>query len=58
MLPLYVVIKMDDEATANDMPAGTVGSAAIYTESATMTHIIRKVMIRMDSLMNYLVPTM
>jgi len=38
------------------LPAGTVGTAAIYTKSAGMTHIIRKVMIRMQSLMNYLIP--
>ena len=34
------------------------GTAAIYTQSASMTHIIRKVMIRMDSLLNYVVPWM
>jgi multidrug resistance efflux pump len=57
-LPFYVTIKLDDGAAASDMPAGTVGTAAIYTETATMTHIIRKVMIRMESYMNYFVLTM
>ena len=57
-LPFYVSIILKDEAAAQAMPAGTVGTAAIYTETATMTHIIRKVMIRMESYMNYIVPTM
>lgn len=57
-LPFYVGIKLKDEAAGLEMPAGTVGTAAIYTETATATHIIRKVMIRMESFLNYIVPTM
>jgi len=41
---------------AEDLPAGTAGTAAIYTKSAGMTHIIRKVMIRMESYMNFIIP--
>ena len=33
---------------------GMTGSAAIYTDTASAFGIIRKVMIRMESLMNYL----
>ena len=57
-LPFYVSIILKDEAAAQEMPAGTVGTAAIYTKTATATHIIRKVMIRIESYMNYIVPTM
>ena len=49
-------IGLDDDDAAVNLPAGTAGTAAIYTQSAGMTHIIRKVMIRMDSLLNYVVP--
>jgi len=57
-LPFYVGIILKDEEAARALPAGTVGTAAIYTETATATHIIRKVMIRMESFLNYIVPTM
>lgn len=40
----------------NLLPGGADGTAAIYTESAGATHVIRKVMIRMDAWMNYVVP--
>jgi RND family efflux transporter MFP subunit len=56
--PFYVRIALDDSNAAVNLPAGTAGTAAIYTQSAGMTHIIRKVMIRMDSLLNYVVPWM
>jgi hypothetical protein len=54
--PFFVRIELDDDDAAASLPAGTVGTAAIYTQSAGTTHIIRKVMIRMQSLMNYLIP--
>lgn len=54
--PFFVRIGLDDDDAAVNLPAGTAGTAAIYTQSAGMTHIIRKVMIRMDSLLNYVVP--
>ena len=52
----HVSGRLDDNDAAVNLPAGTAGTAAIYTQSAGMTHIIRKVMIRMDSLLNYVVP--
>ncbi len=54
--PFFVRIKPDDENSVKDLPAGTAGTAAIYTDASRMTHIIRKVMIRMKSFMNYIVP--
>lgn len=38
------------------MPGGAGGSAAIYTETVRATHLIRKVMIRMDAWLNYIRP--
>lgn len=54
--PFYVRVQLDDPEGAKLLPAGTVGTAAIYTHSAAMTHIIRKVMIRMESFLNYIIP--
>ena len=37
-------------------PGGSIGTAAIYTEASELTHIIRRVMIRMESWLNFVVP--
>ena len=37
------------------IPGGAGGVATIYTSSVQATHVIRKVMIRMDAWMNYLI---
>jgi len=52
-----VILELRDEQV--DVPrlgGGAVGTAAIYTDTATATHIIRRVMLRMESWMNYLIP--
>ena len=54
--PFFVRVALDDGQATENLPAGTVGSAAIYTESVAATHIIRKVMIRMESILNYINP--
>ena len=56
--PFFIRIKLDDEDNLKNIPAGTVGTAAIYTEASQMTHIIRKVMLRMESFINYLKPSL
>ena len=38
------------------LAGGAKGFAAIYTESMQTTHVIRKVMIRMDAWTNYVLP--
>jgi len=38
------------------VPGGAVGMGAIYTDSVKATHIIRKVMVRMQAWLNYLIP--
>ena len=38
------------------VPGGAVGTGAIYTDSARATHIIRRVMVRMQAWLNYLLP--
>lgn len=53
--PVQVVLKLnDDRVSAADLPGGAVGTAAIYTDHVTFTHVIRRVMLRMTSWLNYL----
>lgn len=54
--PFVVRVALDDPAIAAKLPAGTTGTAAIYTSSAKPTHIIRRVMIRMSAWLNYINP--
>ncbi len=55
--PYGVRLKLDEgqELPLAKIPGGAAGTAAIYTASAEMSHVIRKVMMRMDAWMNYLV---
>jgi RND family efflux transporter MFP subunit len=55
-LPLAVRVSMDDAAVAAQLPVGATGEAAIYTNSVKLTHIIRRVMIRMTAWLNYINP--
>lgn len=54
--PLFVRLKLDDESFANKLPAGATGEVAIYSPNGKPAQIIRKVMIRMAAIKNYIVP--
>jgi RND family efflux transporter MFP subunit len=54
--PFWVRVDLDDKEAEKSLPAGAAGTATVYTTSATMTHLIRKVMIRMESYLNYINP--
>ncbi len=54
--PLVVRVKLDDEELASRLPAGGTGDAAIFTEHVRVTHIIRRVMLRMIAFVNYINP--
>jgi len=54
--PFWIRVELDDENAAKSLTPGAAGTATIYTSSAAMTHIIRKVMIRMESYLNYINP--
>jgi RND family efflux transporter MFP subunit len=54
--PFGVRVELDDGQTAARLPAGATGDAAIYTQSASATHVIRRIMIRMTSYLNYVLP--
>ena len=52
-----VILKIEDEADLPfGVPGGAIGTAAIYTESARATQVIRKVMVIMQAWMNYIIP--
>jgi multidrug resistance efflux pump len=54
--PFAVRLMLDDDAVAARLPAGAVGTAAIYSGKMAAIYIIRRVMIWMDAWMNYVVP--
>ena len=55
--PYGVILKLDDaDIDPNELPGGAIGAAAIYTESVKVTHIIRRVELRMKSWLNYISP--
>jgi len=55
--PIGVILKLDaDSIDVSKLPGGALGSAAIYTDTMAPTHVIRKVMIRMDAWTNYIIP--
>jgi len=51
-----VKFDVDDRDKGVFLAAGAAGDAAIYTEHAAFLHIIRKVILRVGSYLNYLIP--
>ena len=49
-------VKLDDAAFARSLPAGSVGTAAIFTDHVKAAHVIRKVLLRQVAIMNYVNP--
>jgi multidrug resistance efflux pump len=54
--PFVVRIKLDDGEVARNLPAGSAGTAAIYTEHLKPTHVVRRVILRQVALVNYVNP--
>ena len=54
--PFIVRVKLDDEAAARRLPAGSTGLAAIFTDHITITHVIRRVVLRQTAILNYINP--
>jgi len=55
-VPFVVRVKLDDEAFAKALPAGSMGTAAIYTDHVKVSHIIRRVLLRQVAILNYVNP--
>ncbi|EJT01959.1 biotin/lipoyl-binding protein [Rhizobium sp. CCGE 510] len=54
--PFVVRIKLDNADLAATLPAGTTGTAAIFTARVKAAHIIRKVLLRQVAITNYVNP--
>lgn len=54
--PFVVRFTLDDEALSRRLPAGSTGTAAIYTEHVQAAHVIRKVVLRQTAILNYVNP--
>jgi multidrug resistance efflux pump len=54
--PFIIRIKLDDQDLARRLPAGSTGLAAIYTDHVLVSHTIRKVMLRLTAILNYVNP--
>jgi RND family efflux transporter MFP subunit len=54
--PFVARVKLDDTALADSLPAGSTGTAAIFTDRVKAAHIIRKVLLRQIAITNYINP--
>jgi RND family efflux transporter MFP subunit len=54
--PFVVRVKLDDQELSKQLPAGSAGTAAIFTEAARPTHFIRKILLRQVAILNYVDP--
>ena len=54
--PFWVKIVPGEELASLELPVGATGTVAIYTKTGAPTHVIRKVIIRVEAIMNYIVP--
>jgi RND family efflux transporter MFP subunit len=54
--PFVVRFKLDDQELAKRLPAGSTGTAAIYTDRVRVAHVIRKVILRQAAILNYVNP--
>ena len=52
----HVRFDLVDDTVERELPAGAVGSIAVYTSEIKAAHIIRKVMMRMETFMNFIIP--
>jgi multidrug resistance efflux pump len=54
--PFVVRIKLDDADVLRRLPAGSAGEVAIFTDHVKASHVIRRVMLRMTAILNYINP--
>jgi RND family efflux transporter MFP subunit len=54
--PFVVRVALDDSAFAQRLPAGSTGTAAIYTDHLKPTHVVRRVLLRQVAIINYVNP--
>lgn len=54
--PFVVRVRLDDAEVARQLPAGSAGDAAIFTDRVRASHVIRKVLLRQIAIVNYVIP--
>jgi multidrug resistance efflux pump len=54
--PFVVRIKLDDAEFSRQLPAGSTGTAAVFTDLVTLSHFIRKVLLRQVATTNFVNP--
>lgn len=54
--PFVVRVQLDDAGAARGLPAGSSGTAAIFTTRIKPSHIIRRVLLRQIAISNYINP--
>ena len=54
--PFWVRLELSEAAEALDLPVGATGTVAIYPDIGQATHLIRKVVLRMEAIRNYVDP--
>ena len=55
-VPFVVRVRLDDREFADRLPAGSAGTAAIYTDHLKPTHMVRRVILRQYAILNYINP--
>jgi hypothetical protein len=53
---IAVRVKLDDAEVARNLPAGAIGTAAIYTDYVKPTHIVRSVILRQLAILSCVNP--
>jgi RND family efflux transporter MFP subunit len=54
--PFVVRVTLDDAETARELPAGSAGTAAIFTDRVKAAHVIRRVLLRQIAIINFINP--
>ena len=54
--PFIVRVALDDPEVGRQLPAGSTGDGAIFTDRVKPAHVIRKVLLRQIAIMNYVIP--
>jgi RND family efflux transporter MFP subunit len=55
-VPFVARVTLDDADVASTLPAGATGTAAIFTDQATISHMIRRILLRQVAILNYVNP--
>jgi hypothetical protein len=50
--PFIVRVALNDAMLAHTLPAGSTGTAAIFTNHVIASHVVRKVLLRQEEILN------